>query len=203
MDDENYDSENDEVTALTGKELVQKTQRVEEEEKEAQKLETDRYVADQRLSVMKNKLQSTEISQEDQQQIIKDLKELKMNRNPETMMEVKRRLIKKRRKAIYARMNKEQRDRYSSFKQSSFAKVHVKKLMMQIMGTTKVSDLIAFMMSGVTKIFVADLVESALMIMKEWNSGGPIRPVHLREAYRRIKLEGNVPSANSKKLPRL
>jgi hypothetical protein len=41
---------------------------------------------------------------------------------------------------------------------------------------------------------------AARMVMTERKDSGPIRPCHIREAYRRLKLEGKVPK---KSVPRL
>lgn len=41
---------------------------------------------------------------------------------------------------------------------------------------------------------------SARVVMTERNDSGPIRPCHLREVYRRLKLEGKIPR---KSVPRL
>ncbi|GKE44542.1 transcription initiation factor TFIID subunit 11 [Tanacetum coccineum] len=45
---------------------------------------------------------------------------------------------------------------------------------------------------GIAKIFVGELVETAKGVMRERSETGPIRPCHIREAYRRLKLEGNL-----------
>jgi transcription initiation factor TFIID subunit 11 len=42
--------------------------------------------------------------------------------------------------------------------------------------------------SGVGKVFVGEMVESALDIMDERGDTGPIQPEHLREAFRRYQL---------------
>jgi hypothetical protein len=36
---------------------------------------------------------------------------------------------------------------------------------------------------------------AARTVMEEWAETGPIRPRHLREAYRRLQLKGKIPSA--------
>lgn len=41
---------------------------------------------------------------------------------------------------------------------------------------------------------------AAKMVMAERKDTGPIRPCHIREAYRRLKLEGKIPK---KSVPRL
>lgn len=41
---------------------------------------------------------------------------------------------------------------------------------------------------------------AARVVMGERNDSGPIRPCHIRESYRRLKLEGKVPKRS---VPRL
>ena len=43
------------------------------------------------------------------------------------------------------------------------------------------------MISGVGKIFVGEIVETALDVMAERGEVGPIGPEHLREAFRRYQ----------------
>ena len=41
---------------------------------------------------------------------------------------------------------------------------------------------------------------AARMVMAERKESGPIRPCHIREAYRRLKLEGKVPRRSVQRL---
>ncbi|GJU29979.1 transmembrane protein 194 [Tanacetum coccineum] len=56
------------------------------------------------------------------------------------------------------------------------------------------------MVSGIAKIFVGELVETAGMVMTERKETGPIRPCHIREAYIRLKLEGKIPKKSVSRL---
>jgi transcription initiation factor TFIID subunit 11 len=92
----------------------------------------------------------------------------------------------KRMKVLLSQFTPEQMDRYEVYRRSSFPKAAIKRLMAQISGST-VSLPSVIVMSGITKIFVGELVETARSIMEEWGDTGAIRPEHLREAYRRLK----------------
>ena len=48
-------------------------------------------------------------------------------------------------------------------------------------------------MSGITKIFVGELVETAQKVMVEWGDTGKTQAKHIREAHRRLKRDGKVP----------
>ncbi|KAJ4871882.1 transcription initiation factor TFIID subunit 11-like [Raphanus sativus] len=54
--------------------------------------------------------------------------------------------------------------------------------------------------SGIAKMFVGELVETARLIMVKRKESGHIRPCHIRESYRSLKLQGKVPQ---KTVPRL
>lgn len=41
-------------------------------------------------------------------------------------------------------------------------------------------------MCGLGKVFVGELIEEAILIQKEFNDDGPLKPEHIHEAYRRI-----------------
>jgi transcription initiation factor TFIID subunit 11 len=46
---------------------------------------------------------------------------------------------------------------------------------------------ILIIISGCAKMFIGEMVESAIEVMAEWGDTGSIRPKHLREAYRRSR----------------
>ncbi|XP_077229567.1 transcription initiation factor TFIID subunit 11-like [Tasmannia lanceolata] len=102
--------------------------------------------------------------------------------------------------AILSQFTEEQMSRYESFRRSGFQKANMKKLLASITGSPKISVPMTFVVSGIAKMFVGELVETARIVMTERKESGPIRPCHIREAYRRLKLEGKVPKRS---VPRL
>lgn len=42
---------------------------------------------------------------------------------------------------------------------------------------------------GFSKVFTGEIIELALQIQKAWGDEGPLLPDHLREAWRRYKIE--------------
>ncbi len=72
---------------------------------------------------------------------------------------------------------------------------------MQSVCGSPVNVKMAIVMAGITKVFVGEIVETARTAMEEWGETGPIRPRHIREAYRRLRLAGKIPYAPSEKKP--
>ncbi|KAL8143159.1 hypothetical protein V2J09_016191 [Rumex salicifolius] len=93
--------------------------------------------------------------------------------------------------------------RYESFRRSGFQKSNMRRLLVSITGSQKISIPMTIAVSGIAKMFVGELVETARGVMAERNESGPIRPCHIREAYRRLKLEGKVPKRSVPRLFRI
>ncbi|KAL5228501.1 hypothetical protein ABZP36_016766 [Zizania latifolia] len=102
--------------------------------------------------------------------------------------------------AILSQFTEGQMNRYESFRRSGFQKSNMKKLLASITGSQKISVPTTIVVSGIAKMFVGELIETARIVMTERKDSGPIRPCHIREAYRRLKLEGKIPKRT---VPRL
>ncbi|CAA2998114.1 transcription initiation factor TFIID subunit 11 [Olea europaea subsp. europaea] len=102
--------------------------------------------------------------------------------------------------SILSQFTEEQMSRYESFRRSGFQKSNMKRLLTSITGSAKISMPMTIVVSGIAKMFVGELVETARIVMAERGESGPIRPCHMREAYRRLKLEGKIPKRS---VPRL
>ncbi|KAF8696023.1 hypothetical protein HU200_036905 [Digitaria exilis] len=102
--------------------------------------------------------------------------------------------------AILSQFTEDQMNRYESFRRSGFQKSNMKRLLASITGSQKISIPTSIVVSGIAKMFVGELIETARIVMSERKDSGPIRPCHIREAYRRLKLEGKIPRRS---VPRL
>lgn len=102
--------------------------------------------------------------------------------------------------SILSQFTEDQMSRYESFRRSGFQKSVMKRLLGSITGSNKVSMPMTIVVSGIAKIVVGELVETAKVVMRERKESGPIRPCHIREAYRRLKLEGKIPKRSVQRL---
>ncbi|CAO1945539.1 unnamed protein product [Urochloa humidicola] len=102
--------------------------------------------------------------------------------------------------AILSQFTEEQMNRYESFRRSGFQKSNMKRLLASITGSQKISIPTSIVVSGIAKMCVGELIETGKVVMTERKDSGPIRPCHIRESYRRLKLEGKIPRRS---VPRL
>ncbi|CAA7018340.1 unnamed protein product [Microthlaspi erraticum] len=103
--------------------------------------------------------------------------------------------------SILSQFTEEQTSRYESFRRSALNKTNMKKLLERLTGNKmKPDDDINTVVCGIAKMFVGELVETARVEMGKRKETGPIRPCHIRESYRRLKLQGKVPQRS---VPRL
>eukprot|EP00252_Welwitschia_mirabilis_P021237 TRINITY_DN5379_c0_g1_i1.p1 TRINITY_DN5379_c0_g1~~TRINITY_DN5379_c0_g1_i1.p1 ORF type:complete len:212 (+),score=46.51 TRINITY_DN5379_c0_g1_i1:362-997(+) len=100
---------------------------------------------------------------------------------------------------ILSQLTPDQMNRYESFRRSGFQKANMRRVLQSIAGCP-ISLPMTIVMSGVAKTYVGELVETSRVVMTERNETGPIRPCHIREAYRRLKLEGKVPKRSRPRL---
>lgn len=103
-----------------------------------------------------------------------------------------RQLEAERLRQLFAQFTPEQHARYTEYTRSNFPHRKISRLMSGITNSS-INKNMTVVMSGISKIYVGELVELARSVMAERGAYGPIRPEHLREAYRRMKQEGKVP----------
>lgn len=103
-------------------------------------------------------------------------------------------------RALLDQFTTEQMERFEKFRSSSLAKAQVKKLMARAIGGA-VTDNMLIVMSGVTKVWVGELVEEAVCVRRERGDEGPLAPPHLREAHRRLRARGKVPYLRARRRP--
>ncbi|KAI8321712.1 TAFII28-like protein, partial [Martensiomyces pterosporus] len=91
-------------------------------------------------------------------------------------------------KEMWEQLSEEQRQRYGVYRRTALNKGSVKKLVSNVLNQ-QISSTLTFVVAGFSKVFVGQIVESAVQIQAEWGDEGPLKPEHLREAYRLYKKE--------------
>lgn len=98
-----------------------------------------------------------------------------------------------------AKLTPIQQRRYEQYRRSDLKNPKVKKVLVSYNPSLqKASDLYVIAVKGLAKLFVGDVVESALDVKKQMGDKGALQPKHLREAYRRLRKAGVVPSTTDK-----
>ncbi len=87
--------------------------------------------------------------------------------------------------------DQQQQERYETFRRANLNKANIKKIANQALGHS-ITPNVAIAIGGFSKIFVGELVERARRVQAQWSESGPLTPEHLREAYRRYKMETNL-----------
>ncbi|KAI4470671.1 transcription initiation factor tfiid subunit 11-related [Holotrichia oblita] len=145
---------------------------------------------------IKNEILDTDIILPEVSQHIAHHPEKKRERSKKELEEEEREKMQ----VLVSNFTEEQLDRYEMYRRAAFPKAAIKRLMQTITGCS-VSQNVVIAMAGIAKVFVGEIVEEvvaaiflALDVMEEMNDTGPLQPKHLREAVRRIRQQGSIPS---------
>ncbi len=76
-------------------------------------------------------------------------------------------------------------ERYEIYRRSNFPKALMRRFLSSLTGWPHIPASVPIILAGVGKLFVGEMVEGALAVQREWGDPpGPLRPQHLREAFR-------------------
>nr|XP_003703424.1 PREDICTED: transcription initiation factor TFIID subunit 11 [Megachile rotundata] len=163
-------------------------------------------VVEDQLEIVKHEIDSRE-----EEQITEDMFENDIvlpHANPTTVKErresrekSKKELEEEEREkmqVLVSNFTEDQLDRYEMYRRAAFPKAAIKRIMQTITGCS-VSQNVVIAMSGIAKVFVGEIVEEALDVMEAHQETGPLQPKHLREAVRRLRLQGQIPNGRAHK----
>ncbi|KRY67924.1 5'-3' exoribonuclease 1, partial [Trichinella pseudospiralis] len=100
---------------------------------------------------------------------------------------------------LVSNFSKEQLSRYEMYRRSVFPKPFIRKIIQQTTGYAASANVV-IAMAGIAKVFVGELIEEALDVRDLWKDGKePLKPRHIREAFRRLNAKGKVFPLSPKK----
>ncbi|KAI0699525.1 hTAFII28-like protein conserved region-domain-containing protein [Cerioporus squamosus] len=106
-------------------------------------------------------------------------------------------------KVLMDNFSPEQYDRFEAYRRHALPKQAVRKVIQQATGQ-QVSQPVAQVVAGFSKVFVGEIVEKARSVQARRGESGPLSPDHLREAYRMYQEEtGRVGAARPLRSKRL
>ncbi|TFK51575.1 TAFII28-domain-containing protein [Heliocybe sulcata] len=106
-------------------------------------------------------------------------------------------------KVLMDNFTPEQYDRFEAYRRHALPKQAVRKVVQQALGQ-QVSQPIAQIIAGFSKVFVGEVVEKARAVQSRRGENGPLSPDHLREAYRMYQQEtGRVGAARPVRAKRI
>ncbi|THH09073.1 hypothetical protein EW146_g8793 [Bondarzewia mesenterica] len=106
-------------------------------------------------------------------------------------------------KVLMDNFTPEQYERFEAYRRHALPKQAVRKVIQQTLGQ-QVSQPVAQVVAGFSKVFVGEIVEKARAVQARRGDTGPLSPDHLREAYRMYQEEtGRVGAARPVRSKRL
>ncbi|CAH8498723.1 unnamed protein product [Schistosoma turkestanicum] len=126
---------------------------------------------------------ATVLGEADTESVVSDIISSALQQEKESRKIEDRKLL-----ALLAHFDEEQLNRFETFRRATFAKAVVRRLI-QSVAPCSISQNVVIAMAGLTKVFIGELVEEALNYKEQLGESGPLKPKHIREAYRKLSDE--------------
>jgi len=91
-----------------------------------------------------------------------------------------------------ATMNESELDRYEAYRRSCLPRPKMKKLLSALSNLPVHDDKILIVLCSLTKMFVGQIVQESRSVASEMGESGPLRPQHVRKAFKKLESEGTV-----------
>ncbi|TNN15921.1 Transcription initiation factor TFIID subunit 11 [Schistosoma japonicum] len=161
------------VDSLTNTSLLEEEEPVEDDEDEVDVEE------DEEEEEEDDEDDSTTVLEDaDTESVVSDIISSALQQEKEARKTEDRKLL-----ALLAHFDEEQLNRFETFRRATLAKSVVKRLIQSI-APCSISQNVVIAMAGLTKVFIGELVEEALNYKEKLGESGPLKPKHIREAYR-------------------
>lgn len=97
--------------------------------------------------------------------------------------------------------DEDQMKRYEIYRRVGLPRPVIKKLISRLTESSSINPNVLIVLAGVAKVFVGELVETAVDVSEDWQTRDktsgipllPLRPSHIREAHRRMQERGAAP----------
>ncbi|CAH8551643.1 unnamed protein product [Schistosoma rodhaini] len=163
-----------EVEILTNTNLLDDEETVEDDEDEEEDDDEEEEDEDDSATVL---------GDADSESVVSDIISSVLQQEKEARKIEDRKLL-----ALLAHFDEEQLNRFETFRRATFTKAVVRRLIQSI-APCSVSQNVVIAMAGLTKVFIGELVEEALNYKEQLGESGPLKPKHIREAYRILSNE--------------
>ncbi|CAH8563687.1 unnamed protein product [Schistosoma rodhaini] len=163
-----------EVEILTNTNLLDDEETVEDDEDEEEDDDEEEEDEDDSATVL---------GDADTESVVSDIISSVLQQEKEARKIEDRKLL-----ALLAHFDEEQLNRFETFRRATFTKAVVRRLIQSI-APCSVSQNVVIAMAGLTKVFIGELVEEALNYKEQLGESGPLKPKHIREAYRILSNE--------------
>jgi len=91
---------------------------------------------------------------------------------------------------LLASMNERELDRYEAYRRSCLPRSKMRKLLMSLSSLPVHDDKILIVICSLAKMFVGQLIQESRHLAASVGESGPLRPEHVRKAFKHLEAQG-------------